>query len=77
MSSLSQRIIRMLKVEVYLFGGEPERPNPVYGNDAHQNVRVRNTRTCNANARLARSGGGKVIEELIYDANGEITISPK
>lgn len=35
----------MIDTEVFLFGGMPERPNPVYGRDSHANVHCRMTRS--------------------------------
>ena len=39
-----QRIRDMIELEVFLFAGVPERPNPVYGRDSYANVRYRTTR---------------------------------
>ena len=40
-----QIISDMIELEVFLFGGVPEIPNPVYGRDSYGNVHARLTRT--------------------------------
>jgi hypothetical protein len=50
----ASRIRDTLEVEVFLFGGVPERPEPVYGRDSHANVETRTTRS--PIARSAEAG---------------------
>ena len=40
-----RRLLDGIELEVFLFGGVPERPNPVYGRDGYENVVSRNTRS--------------------------------
>lgn len=49
-----RRIEDMIELDVFLFGGVPEIPNPVYGRDAYASVQ----------SRLTRSGlSGRRIED--------------
>jgi hypothetical protein len=73
-----QRVRDLIELEVFLFQGVPERPNPVYGRDSYASV---HSRTSRANVEhcqdeTQRSPVGHMLQRISVDfQSGEITFS--
>ncbi len=69
------RIRDVLELEVLLFGGVPEKPEPVYGRDSHAHVQSRTTRTGIAPATMSTEDlQGPVVENFTVNfETGEIS----
>jgi len=73
-----QRLYDLVELEVFLFQGVPERPNPVYGRDSYANVHLRTTRSNieNNQDQMKRSPAGHVLQSVSVDfPSGKILFS--
>lgn len=70
-----ERAAAILDLEVFLFGGVPERPEPVYGRDANDHVQCRTTRSQCAPPILPSLAGSEAQQTyLINRKTLEITV---
>lgn len=66
-SILPARVADVLKLEVYLFGGVPERPEPVFGRDANASVLSRTTRSAPSRAADVIQGTGEPLYDCVIN----------
>ena len=67
-----------VELEVFLFGGMPELPNPVYGRDTYSHVHFRTSRSMAEVDDLDDSAicvQGTEVQSIQVDADGRVTFS--
>jgi len=73
-----QRVHDLIELEVLLFQGVPERPNPVYGRDSYASVHSRNSRASAEHHQdeMQRSPAMHVLQRISVDfQSGKIEFS--
>jgi len=75
--SKPDRIRDIMELEVFLFGGVPEMPEPVYERDSHTHSQVRTTRTPIEASALPNNEANEVSMGYVEMdlATGELTFS--
>lgn len=66
-SNLPDVLADIIELEVFLFGGVPERPEPVYGHDANDSVVSRTTRAHCVPQTPLLCGSREVVREITLD----------
>lgn len=72
----SQRLRDMIELDVFLFQGVPERPNPVYGRDSFASVQSRTSREIVEGTPdvVARAAKGQVVQVVTVNlVTGELS----
>lgn len=73
MPNRAQSIRDMIDVEVFLFDGIPEQPNPVYGRDSYQSVLARRTRSeVERSLPAACEPSGELLQKITIDFDKDL-----